>query len=515
MKTNMSIERRIISLLIALTFTLLAGAQPMSVSSSGSFYDKYPYIQFLEGNDSIDLSDEYFYDKCAKVVFIVNRYSLPQNDKTLAELEKEVLPHINKDSLELVAFVIRGAASPEGPYQNNKMLSENRAKALTDFVTSRLTFNALSNKKNLIQDCDVEDYRSLCIAMKKAKDPDYDYVKGICDKYMAENNVARLKSTLKNARQGQLWRRLLKTYFPQLRSARIMLFFRKYRPVELKPEPIVEIPIPTDTVAFVIPTTPKIQKEVIPVDTVVYVEEPQKVEEIIPRLKLLSVKTNLLLDFAYMPGYNRWCPIPNVAVEYYPLRGHFSFGGSFDMPWWQHYDEHKFFQARNYQLEGRFYLKAAAGSNYPVYESVTAHYNKNAYTGFYLQAYTHATIFGICFDANRGWVGEGVGAGVGAGYVMPLTKRGHWKLELGLQLGFFVCKYDPYQYENPVNPAYHDNLYYYKWTQKAEYFKKRQYRWNWIGPTRLGVTLSYDLLYRRVLNKGVSLINKERRVYVY
>ena len=482
MKTNMSIERRIISLLIALTFTLLAVAQNMSVSSSDSFFDKYSYIQFIEGNDSIDLSDEDFYDKCAKVVFIVNRFSLPTNDKTLKELEKEVLPRINRDSLELVAFVIRGAASPEGPYLNNKMLSENRAKALTDFVTSRLTFSALPNKQSFIQDCDVEDYRSLCIAMKKANDPDYDYVKEICDRYLAQNDMINLKSTLMKARKGQLWKRLLKTYFPQLRSARIMLFFRKYK----EPEPIIPEPEP----------------EIIPVDTVdtepISDNDTLFVSDVrLPRKKLLAVKTNLLLDLAYMPGYDRWCPIPNIALEYYPLNGHFTFGASFDMPWWQDYNAHKFFQFRNYQIEGRYYWKGATSSTNETSEASIINYNKNAYTGFYLQGYAHTAVFGICFDANRGWVGEGVGAGIGAGYVMPLSRNGHWKLELGLQLGFFRCQYDPYRYENPVNPSYHDNLYYYKWTMKREYFRKRQYRWSWIGPTRVGITLSYDLLYRK------------------
>jgi hypothetical protein len=109
-------------------------------------------------------------------------------------------------------------------------------------------------------------------------------------------------------------------------------------------------------------------------------------------------------------------------------------------------------------------------------------------------------------------VGEGVGAGIGAGYVMPITKTGRWRLEMGVQLGYFRCKYDPYKYENPVNPDYHDNLYYYKWTDKPEFFKKRQYRWNWLGPTRIGITLTYDLLYRKIQSKGVGLKSTERRV---
>ena len=96
--------------------------------------------------------------------------------------------------------------------------------------------------------------------------------------------------------------------------------------------------------------------------------------------------------------------------------------------------------------------------------------------------------------------------------MVPITKTGRWRLEMGVQVGYFRCKYDPYQYENLVNLAYHDNRYYYKWTQKTEYFKKRQYRWNWLGPTRIGITLTYDLLYRKIQTKGVGLKSIERRV---
>ena len=106
-------------------------------------------------------------------------------------------------------------------------------------------------------------------------------------------------------------------------------------------------------------------------------------------------------------------------------------------------------------------------------------------------------------------MGEGIGAGVGAGYVMPVSRNGHWRLEFALQAGYFRCKYDPYQYENPVDPSYKDNLYYYKWTLEPSLFKKRQYRWNWIGPTRIGVTLTYDLLYKRQQKRGVSFKDYE------
>lgn len=226
---------------------------------------------------------------------------------------------------------------------------------------------------------------------------------------------------------------------------------------------------------------------------------------VMPRRELLSVKTNLLMDAAYVPGYDRWCPMPNIAVEFYPLYGHFTFGASFDMPWWRDYDAHKYFQVRNYQIETRYYLRSGS------IDRADKPGERPAFRGFYLQAYGHIGLFGICFDADRGWVGEGAGGGLGLGYVLPLSRRGHWRLEFGAQFGYFACKYDPYQFENPIDPNYHDQLYYYKWTQEPSLFRKRQYRWSWVGPTRVGITLTYDLLYRRIQKRGVSFKSTEER----
>ena len=464
--------------------------------------DEINYNWYIDTEEPIDLADEHFFENSAKILFRINRYGLPKNDKTLKELKDVVLPRINQDSLELIAIVIRGGASPEGPYWLNKLLSEQRAKALTKFVTSHLKFSALNDStnvnKNLSQIYEVEDYRSLCILMKKAGDPDYDYVKGLCDKYLSQKKESQLKTVLMKARGGKLWNRLLKQYFPQLRAARIMLFFRKHKqaPEVVVPQPAAPVE-PPKTNAVVVQAPPV---------------EPVMVTEVIDRKKLLAVKTNMLLYGLYVPGYNRWAPVPNIAIEYYPKKGHFTYGASFDMPWYQNYQAHKYFQFRNYQIETRYYLNGAKKPSGSYDADETRKYNKKAFMGFYLQAYAHLAVFGICFDENRGWVGEGLGGGVGAGFVTPISKKGHWKLEFGLQVGFFRCKYDPYQYENPVNPFYRDHLYYYKWTQKPSLFKKRQYRWNWIGPTRIGITLSYDLLYRRIQKKGMSFKSKERRV---
>ena len=481
-------EHKIVKYMSLFLLLLLVMALPERLQAQGlvatedrvdSLLTTNTYIRFVDDGEEVNLTDEEFFDQAGRVVFPVNDYRLPPDAPLLKQLEKEVLPAINREGYTLSRIYIRGAASPEGSYEHNKVLGEKRAKALTDFVVSRLSVPVSDESFSL--DVDFEDYRSLCLFLSRAHDKYSSYVKNLCDKYLPGNNVTQLKSELQKAEGGKLWKHLLTNYFPDLRAARIMLVFNKKQPVEVVAQPVVEEPVVEA-----------------PVTAAVVLDEP----EVLPRREFLSVKTNLLFDVAYVPGYNRWCPIPNVAVEYYPKKGHLTYGASFDFPWWQDYDAHKYFQIRNYQLETRYYLRRGDLSSNPPGEGA-------AFRGLYLQAYAHVALFGICFDADRGWVGEGAGAGVGVGYVMPISKNGHWRLEFGLQAGFFRCKYDPYQYENPVDPTYRDHLYYYKWSLDPSLFKKRQYRYNWLGPTRVGITLTYDLLYRRINKKGVSFKNYE------
>lgn len=220
------------------------------------------------------------------------------------------------------------------------------------------------------------------------------------------------------------------------------------------------------------------------------------------RREWLSVKTNLLFDLAYMPGYDRFCPIPNVAVEYYPLRGHFTYGASFDGPWWQHYNAHKYFQLRNYQLHARYFLRSGDIHRRPPSEGP-------AFSGLYFSLYAHAYLYNICFDEKRGWEGEGWGAGIGAGYVMPLGRSNRWKLEMGVQAGYLHTLYDPYQWKCPIDPDSDKEQYYYKWYGEAKDFRKRQHSFSFLGPTRLEITLSYNLLFRKNRGKGVSFKRRE------
>lgn len=451
----------------------------VAVGSDVSATSMHNYVVFVDSAYVPRLDNEQFQSVAATVVFPVNRTSLPQNSPVLVELRDEVIPLLNSDSIEALHIDLRGAASPEGTLKHNTYLGEHRMKALLDYIQNHLDVPIPEHEMRMLSEA--EDYLTLALLMRKADDPDYAVVKRLCDEYLPQGDYAGMKRALRAVDGGSLWVRLLDTYYPQLRTAQLVIFCkRKNQPSrQVTPTPLrlslgETAHFNIDTLSFDFP------------------------KRRLARRELLSVKTNLLLYGVYMPGgYDKWCPIPNITVEYYPLHGHFTYAATFDCPWWQNYWGHKYFQIRNYQLEARYFFRSGDIRYNPPGKGP-------AFRGLYVQGYANVALFGLCFDADRGWVGEGIGAGVGAGYVLPLGKNGRWKLEFSLQAGFFSCKYDPYQFENLVNPYYRDHLYYYRWTQRPELFKKRQYRHTWFGPTRVGITISYDLLFRRVAKKGVS-----------
>ncbi len=456
-------------------------AQKHEADTAASLLKDYPYVIVLDNDTTPELSDSLFYSISRKVIFPVNKYEIPRGSEFRREIENELMPYMNANDHVLYKVMVRGAASPEGPLRWNKFLAEHRAKALIDLIGRN---SSIGINENPATDLVAEDYTYLLLLMKENRDRDYATVAEIANRWKGKDpDQKNLKRELQTTDGGKLWRRLLREYYPELRAARIVLMFRKAP--QLKPLPAEPLrPAPMDVADNIVSPTAPLRPLDVSFDR-------------LPRRELLSVKSNLLYDFAYMPGYDRFCPIPNVAVEFYPLHGHFTYGASFDGPWWQNYGDHKYFQVRNYQVETRYYFKTGDIDEH-------GYTGKPAFRGWYLQAYLQAGLYDICFDADRGWIGEGLGGGLGVGYVLPLGKQSRWRLEMGAQFGYFWTKYDPYQWLCPVDPDECSDRYYYKWTGKASDFKKRQYRFHWFGPTRVGITLSYDLLYRKRSGKGIS-----------
>ena len=431
MKTK--VTYKILALMLMMILSAPAYAYVPFLDADTSFYNKYPYIYFVGEKDSTAMSEDYFFDHAGYVIFPVGKSRLPLNSPLLKELSGTVLPQMNRDSLQLNGVILRGAASPEGPWRVNQRLGRARTKSLVDFLKNQSAFPIIDSLMSA--KAEAEDYRLLCRQMMLKGDPDYSLVAILCDKYLGIGRQDILKQKLMHIRGGRLWRRLLREYFPGLRAARVMLTVKKYEPAPVVQPVVIAPPVETKAAFKAVEDT---------------VYEDYR----IPRREFLSVKTNLLFYGVYVPfGYDRYCPIPNVAIEYYPMHGHFTLGASLDFPWWVDYKRHKFFEVRNLQIEGRYYFRSGDISKNPPGKGA-------AFRGFYVQAYGHVGVFEIGLHVDRGYKGEGFGGGIGAGYVMPISKKGHWRLEFAAQFGYLYVMHDPFQFEYR-GIELHDNLYYY------------------------------------------------------
>ncbi len=486
----MSRATTLIAVLLTACLTAMASTSAPAATSAKKadvtrMLEDYTYVVVLAGRQKLELSDSAFYKISRRITFPVNQYSIPRNSVFRKEIEEELMPYMNDSHNVLDSMILRGAASPEGSYERNEFLAEHRAQALFDLIKENSIFPM--EEQNLRVEV-AEDYNYLLLLMQERGDEDYALVADIVKRRIGTDR-ALLKQELKKADKGRLWQRLLREYFPQLRAARVVLVFKKFHDFSME-EPVA---LERDSLKLEHPGIITTAMDMAPLP----IPKRHVMQQPLQRREFLSVKTNLLYDLAYMPGYDRFCPIPNVAVEFYPRHGHFTFGASFDCPWWQDYEAHKYFQVRNYQIETRYYFKSGDVDR-------VGYGNGAAFKGWYLQAYGHMGLYDICFDADRGWRGEGWGGGLGIGYVLPISKNQHWRLEFGAQVGYFRTDYDPYQWLCPEDGEAGGEKYFYKWTGKPEDFKTRQHRFTWIGPTRIGITLTYDLLYRKNGRRGVS-----------
>ena len=454
-------------------FIVLVHASALAHKPDSLLYKQLVDYPFVFVSDSIVttppvITDSLFDEIARGIRFQVNRTELQAADPFISLYNDSLVPWLKDNNLILREIYVKGAASPEGPYDNNVRLSRERTKRLIEFLSSNLSQPIADRPTNT--SFVTEDYAYLVKLMQQAGDKDYGKVKTIWD--ACKGNERLCKKKLRALNGGRTWRRLVKEYFPTLRQSRMVLWFA------LNPH---HIPVPKQRYYFAdkadmqivpsIPVLPTFSMEPVSTDTVVVAQDS-------PRRHMIALRTNLLHDFLYVPQFG-FAPGANVQLEYYPLSGHYTMNAGFTFTNHRHWDTHKFMQIRDLQLELRRYFKGGG-----------------QFIGTYLGAYAEGMVYGIGFSATKGWEGEGGGAGLTIGHTCKLNKKGSLRLEFSLSAGAFITVYDPYVWGNPINGTI-DGLYYYDYHGSTSSFKERNHRFMWFGPTNAGIHLTYDIIYRK------------------
>lgn len=448
--------------MLGLTFAQVFAQMPDSM-----LYRQLPDFPFVFVSDNQvttppEISDSLFDAAAVGIRFKVNRTELQPNDPFIPIYKDKLVPWLKSQDMQLRQVYVKGAASPEGPYDNNVRLSKERTQRLIDFLNTELG-QAISAARPVESKNVPEDYALLVKMMKQADDPQYSKVRNIW--LSCQGDDARCKQQLMTVDNGTLWQRLLKTYFPALRQARVILWFTRQHDITMTP-PVK----PRDS----IPDVPKLEN-----DKPDSVEVPDASYPLLyTRRHLIAIRTNLIHDLLYVPQFG-FAYGGNIQLEYYPLNGHFTYNAGFTFTNHRHWSTNKFFQLRDAQLEVRRYFKGGG-----------------AFIGPYLGLYAQGTKYGIGFSKTKGWEGEGGGAGLTVGYTCALNRKGSLRLELSASFGAFYTRYDPYVYGNPFSGT-EDGLYYYEYYGNTSEFKERNHQFGWLGPTNAGIHLTYDIIYRK------------------
>lgn len=360
-----------------------------------------------------------------------------------------VIDSIGLSSIDSVIIVSQ--SSPEGVYEHNVKLSRRRAATMRQIIEKhhpelgdRLFVYPEGESWGRLRESVAND--------RKMKQTTINQVLRIID---ADINVATKKWRLQ---QLPIYRYLIQTHYPRLRnSVFCIVYFGGENPVDSTLEVLVDKPqkVVTDSINVIPQDTITVIPQEVPVDTPLFFREP-----------LLNVHTNLLFDLA---------TAVNVGVEYYPHNSRWAVAANYTFPWWGGEKKHRYLQLLDGELEVRRYFDKSAG-----------------HAGHYLMVYGHTNLYDFSFDAERAWQGEGWGVGLGYGYVWQPWKDKRWKIEAFLRVGYFHSNFDPYHASEPYNGKY-----YYDWNGAIEDFERRNHRLRWVGPTGVGLTLSYDLLQRK------------------
>lgn len=431
----------------------------------------YPYVLIADDAKGAmpALTDSAFNRIATGIKFQVNRTEVDKSSDFYKTCTTKLLPLLNSRNLYPVGVYIRGAASPEGPYENNCRLGRERTTNLIKLLCDGLN---ICNDLNITITGKVinEDYAYLALLMQQAGDKDAVRVQQLMDSCQWVEQ--KCKTALQKEQGGRLWARLLTEYFPHLRTARAVIVVADAGRLRQ------EIVHTTDTI-YMRDTVYVSHTTVIDSTTIIYRPHPgtvvggigtQTVTDTIMRHPVVALKTNLLFDVI---------TALNASVEV-PIGNHFSVSAEVIWPWWVDKKNQWCMEMGSLGLEGRYYFgRKQRHSTHTAWRMERT----RPLTGFFLGVHGDACYYDFEWK-GKGRQGEAWVAGLTLGYQKRLSR--YFNMEFSLGLGGGRHRYRTYDATELGDHLWRRNTY----TNKT-----------YIGPTKAKISLVW-MLYSKCGKKG-------------
>lgn len=371
------------------------------------------------------------------------------NGARMESFYASVISRMQEPGVLIRSIFVRASASPEGATEFNRNLSQDRARALGDWLTETLGVNP----GLILTDAVGADWEGLARLIETCDEPWKDEALQII------RHSSNRKQALQLLSGGNAWTWMSEHLFPELRFAQGSVSCVIATPVQ--PEPIRDTvyiktqTTVTDTV-FVSPGVAALTPEVVKA----YNKERRKAD-FTGKKMIFAVRTNALA-----------VPLANIGVEV-PIGKRWSVGIDYYYPWiWRpHHAEGldysgKCFELQALDIEGRYWF-APRKSNQPAQRLLGHSVGLYAAAGHY------------DFEQNfTGHQGEFYNVGVDYLYALPIF-GGRLHLEFELGIGYIYSPSQPYDTFVAGEKAFRRKGV----TQKT----------SWFGPTRAQVSLVWPI----------------------
>lgn len=353
---------------------------------------------------------------------------------------------ILKRAARIDSITIYAYASPEGSPTRNKWLAERRAEAARDFILTNMPEKSALRADNIKLRPMGENWEGL----EAELEANYNLAnRDRVLKIINANIPAETKKwRLKRLDNGYTYSMIIRNHMPRLRMA---TWICVHTPL---PEAAIEIGKPDP---LILP------------DSLDMIPAPVPQEEY-ERETIFAIKTNLLYDAL---------SFTNFSVEV-PFTEHFSVLYYHQFPWWRWGEGNNEHCIRflSIGVEGRWWFRPGT--------DIFRKHKRDKLSGHFLGIYAESGKWD--FQWNRKWChqGEHWSAGFSYGYSMPLGK--YLNLEFSLSVGYASIPYRKFIPSEDYEILWRD--------------PKNHGRWNYIGPTKVQVSLCLPITVKKKKEGG-------------
>lgn len=316
------------------------------------------------------------------------------------------------DTLRLDRVVFVGGASPEGSAARNNYLSEQRAKALFDYLSRYVSLPDSVMTAEFLG----RNWQGLLRLAENTPEIPYkeevlELLREICEQ---EDDTGEPLARLMRLRGGEPYRYMYRNLFPELRVSQVQFRYKPVRPTVL-----------CDTVYV---------RDTVWLRDTVYIEVPVEAEK---KPFYMALKTNMLYDAAL---------VPNIGVEFY-LGKDWTIGGNWMYAWWNSDRKHNYWRIYGGDLNVRKYFGKKA--------------KEKPLTGHHLGVYGGIVTYDFELG-GKGYLGDrwSYHIGIEYGYSLPIAKR--LNIDFGIGIGYLGGEYKEYK---PI-----DNHYVWQATKQRHWF---------------------------------------------